>query len=139
MMPNALLASYLRTMHVDRDSSGLRRYVRDEWGSQSHWIPRSAPSAPLRERLGHWLRKGRARTNVPRPVAEPASLSLPSSRPPVRDEEACPHLVHEELGLGGDAVFLRCSRCGEVLIVSEGRVWGLTGADAPAAPDPSCA
>lgn len=137
MMPNALLASYTRTMHSERESLDLRRYARDEWAAQVHWIRKAVPTVPLRERLGHWLRRER-------PLATPARTvvgAIPSPPELVRaslpDEAPCPHVVQEDLGLGGTTAFLRCCVCGEVLVVSGRQVWGLRRSEPVAAPDPS--
>ncbi len=139
MMPNALLASYTRTTLTDRRSSDLRRYAQEEWHSQVHWIRGATPSVSLRVRLGRWLHRARMRE----PVAEPA-VGEPAPSPPAAavtqaDGSPCPHLVQEELGLAGTTVFLRCTVCGEVLLLSGHRIWGLNAAEPSAASEPSCA
>ncbi len=139
MMPNALLASYARTTFTDRRSSDLRRYAREEWHSQVHWIRGATPSVPLRAWLARWLHRVRMRDPVAkRAVVEPAPLP-PAAAGTQADGSPCPHLVQEELGLAGTTVFLRCSVCGEVLLLSGHRIWGLHAAEPLAASEPSCA
>ncbi len=139
MMPNALLASYARTTFTDRRSSDLRRYAREEWHSQVHWIRGATPSVPLRARLARWLHRARTREPVSAlAVGESAPLP-PAAAGTQTDGAPCPHLVQEELGMAGTTVFLRCSVCGEVLLLSGHRIWGLNAAEPPAASEPSCA
>lgn len=139
MMPNALLASYSRTMLTDRRSSELRRYAQEEWRSQVHWIQGATPSVSLRGRLGRWLRRGRTREPGARPAVTDLAPLPPAAAGTQADGLPCPHLAQEELGLAGTTVFLRCCVCGEVLLVSGHRIWGLNAADPPAASEASCA
>ncbi len=138
MMPNALLASYTRTLLTDRRSSELRRYAKEEWRSQVHWIRSAAPMVPLRERVGRWLRRERTREPVVGPALGEFAPLPPTAAAALTDGTPCPHLAQEELGLAGTTVFLRCCVCGEVLLLSGHRIWGLNAAEPPAASEPSC-
>lgn len=138
MIPNSTLEPLTRRRY-DTTSFELRAYARDEWRSDAAWLRGSIRPPSFLERLHLWRRSrtrdtGLAHREVDAPVASPAAWTS-------RDGEAdCPHVVREDLGLGGPAQFLRCSACGEVLVVTGSRSWGLAPIRVPprerCTPDP---
>ncbi len=109
----------------DRSSAQLRGYLRDEYHADIDWLYASVRSRapPLRTRLRRWLGARRSR----RPEL-PAAERIPEPIPPRADRvaaETCPHPLIEELGLSGDAEFLRCAVCGEVIVARGTRAWRL--------------
>ena len=111
----------------DRSSQELRAYFRDEYGADAPWtLARSrSRSVPLRVRFRRWLIAWKGRRD------SPSSKPIPEASPVVRSDwlaaaDSCPHLITEDLGVGDDAEFLRCTACGDVLVVGGSRQWRIT-------------
>ncbi len=119
-MPSTVFATLERTPRTDRASSELRAYARMEWGSDPFWAAHLGDHGTRRSRIRRWFRRGARNGHLGTPGKVPAVVPEMSPIPP---HDECPHASAEDLGLGGSAEFLRCIRCGAVLVVHEGRRW----------------
>ncbi len=109
----------------------LRAYARDEWGSDATWLYHRVPRTPLLAKVRAWLRRPtRTRPSSPAAADPRASADLTAVPRSVEVDDDCVHPSVEDLGFGGTAEFLRCTFCGEVLVVDDGRRWTF----GPAAP-----
>lgn len=128
-MPNALLELTSNALRMGRSSPELRAYSRDEWGSDAAWLYRRVPRTPLLAKLRAWLRRP-TRTRPPSPAAADPRSSAGFTAVPraVEADDDCLHPTVEDLGFGGTAEFLRCTLCGDVLVVDEGRRWAFVSA-----------
>lgn len=133
MMPLPPTGPPWSVARYERSSPELRAYIRDEWKSNPEWLspPTSRRQDSVWSRLRRWLvpaAKNKERTETPTTV-EPSSPIRAS--PAVADATPCLHLMREDLGFGGEAEFLRCTFCGDVLIVLGGRTWGVASVAGP--------
>lgn len=130
MMPALPIAAAHSQTRYDRFSSELRAYLRDEWGSEGAWPirPEQRRAVSPWVRLRRWFRARPRRQGSPSPVR--VDKDWPTAVEPARlaSADGCLHLVSEDLGVGGSASFLRCTMCGEVLVVQGGREWWLQAA-----------
>ncbi len=134
MLPMPPSGTWLSRVRYDRSSLELNAYMRDEWRSNPDWLVRR----PLRRDGSLWSRL--RRWFVVR-AREPARLRVGLSDPAPSDwlarADACPHLVTEDLGLGTQAQFLRCTECGDVLVLHAGREWHVGSAAEPSPKEPA--
>lgn len=113
---SALMEDRMNSRHV---SPELRAFLRDEFRGDGTWILAQLRRnrKPFRARLAARLFPSRERRPQPvETVPSPRSrvTAVPSAAP--ADEDACAHLVAEELGEGGASQYLRCVLCGGVIV-----------------------
>ena len=125
MIPSSVLHGLTTYERNDAATRELRAYARWEWNADLPALFAAArrPRAPAMSRLRAWLRpRTRLRT---RDAPDGGSSSPPTESillTPVPPDD-CLHSEISELGAGGRLEFLRCTRCGVVLIEGDGRLW----------------
>lgn len=123
----------------DRFYPELRAYLRDEYRADMGWLDHLVRSKrpPLRIRLHRWLAARQPRREGEPRDASSAAISLTPSPRSAAHPVDCPHPLIEDLGFGGDAEFLRCTVCGDVLVTRGAIQWRIRPAKDDVAPSPS--
>lgn len=128
-----IVRSYEPTLRNDRASQALRAYVRSEWRGDASWLRQEPARVSIRSRLRAWLAARKPGVSVPSSPAEAGTSEEPAASPvPTALVEPCPHPDAQELGMSGGVVFLRCTLCGDVLVVDQDREWTLSAAPSEA-------
>ncbi len=115
----------------ERSSRELRAYLRDEYQADVGWLNHFilTRSPPLHTRLRRWLAARRSRRGSESRGEAPVAVSRTQPFPSTADAEDCPHLLLEDLGFGGNADFLRCTVCGDVLVTRGASQWRIRAAE----------
>ncbi len=126
-----------KDVRTDRASRELRAYLRSEWGGDAPWLYPPAPRTPWRARLrGWWAARRSTSLRSPQPSADLPSAGISYAPSATEDPEDCPHADVEQLGFSGATLFVRCSRCGDVLILRGARQWRVASEDVACPAEP---